>query len=145
MRKIIFRGERKPLGLSMDFESTFVFGDLIIDSSPNQKPYIRHEGKVYEVYKDTVGQFSGLYDRKQREIYEGDILKWAKNKRLYVVKFMNGMFYASVEECNEEIYGGFPLHVLASHKEKGYECEIVGNIHENKELLKKENNEEDNV
>lgn len=128
-----------------DSKTPFVYGDLMFESTADNKAYIICEGQTYEINEDTIGQFSGLYDRKGNMIYEGDILKWAKDKRLYVVKFMDGMFYASVEECNEEIYGGFPLHVLASHKEKGYECEIVGNIHENKELLKKENNEEDNV
>lgn len=145
MRKIIFRGKRKPSVMEDDSKTPFVYGDLMFESTADNKAYIICEGQTYEINEDTIGQFSGLYDRKGNMIYEGDILKWAKDKRLYVVKFMDGMFYASVEECNEEIYGGFPLHVLASHKEKGYECEIVGNIHENKELLKKENNEEDNV
>ena len=44
------------------------------------------------------------------------------------------MFYASDKECNEEILGGFPLHLLTI-SEVG-ECVIVGNIHDNPELLK---------
>lgn len=47
------------------------------------------------------------------------------------------MFYASVEECNERIYGGFPLHAFTDTAEEGFQCEIVGNIHDNPELLKK--------
>lgn len=80
------------------------------------------------VKTQTVGQFTGLYDCNGNEIYEGDILKWFTGK-MYVVKFWRGMFYASVEECNDGILGSFPLHAFT-------ECEIVGNIYDNPELLK---------
>ena len=86
------------------------------------------------VNKETIGQFTGLYSCDGKEIYEGDILKW-NNGRLYVVKFWRGMFYASVEECNEGILGGFPLHRLTEYEDE--KCEIVGNIYDNTELIKK--------
>lgn len=86
------------------------------------------------VNKETIGQFTGLKDENGNEIYEGDILKW-NNGRLYVVKFWRGMFYASVEECNEGILGGFPLHRLTEYEDE--KCEIVGNIYDNPELKKK--------
>ena len=89
--------------------------------------------QCFDVTSETIGQFSGLYDCNEKEIYEGDILKWS-NGRLYVVKFWQGMFYASVEECNEGVLGGFPLHALTEHKEG--KCEIVGNIYDNPEYLK---------
>lgn len=87
------------------------------------------------VNQDTIGQFTGLYDAHGKEIYEGDILKWKADNRLYAVIFKWGMFYASVEVCNQEIYGGFPLHALA--EENGKDIEIVGNIYDNPELKKK--------
>lgn len=85
------------------------------------------------VNQDTIGQFTGLYDAHGKEIYEGDILKWKADNRLYAVIFKWGMFYASVEICNQEIYGGFPLHGLTDDEA----CEIVGNIYDNPELKKK--------
>lgn len=85
--------------------------------------------QCFDVISETVGQFSGLHDCNGKEIFEGDILKW-NNGRMYVVKFWRGMFYASVEECNDGILGGFPLHALAEY------CEIIGNIYDNTELLK---------
>jgi uncharacterized phage protein (TIGR01671 family) len=81
---------------------------------------------------DTVGQFTGLTDSQGHDIYEGDIVQWEKDGMKYVVTFRNGMFYASVEEFNKGIYGGFPLWVLC---EKEQHCVIVGNIHDNPELL----------
>ena len=88
---------------------------------------------VEDIITKTIGQFTGLYDKNHKEIYEGDILKWSKG-RLYVVKFLDGMFYASVEECNDGILGGFPLHRLTEDEDG--KCEIVGNIFDNSELLK---------
>ena len=87
------------------------------------------------VNQETVGQFTSLYDCNGKEIYEGDILKWKADNRLYAVIFNWGMFYASVEVCNQEIYGGFPLHALAEGN--GKDIEIVGNIYDNPELKKK--------
>ena len=88
---------------------------------------------VEDIITKTIGQFTGLYDKNHKEIYEGDILKWSKG-RLYVVKFLDGMFYASVEECNDGILGGLPLHRLTEYEDG--KCEIVGNIFDNPELLK---------
>lgn len=82
---------------------------------------------------NTLGQFTGETDKNGKEIYECDILKNGRDGRLYVVKFFSGMFYASVEECNEYLYGGFPLHVL-NDEEDEYKCEIVGNVHDNKKI-----------
>ena len=84
------------------------------------------------INQDTIGQFTGLYAHG-KEIYEGDILKWKADNRLYAVIFNWGMFYASVEVCNQEVYGGFPLHSLTDDEA----CEIVGNIYDNPELKKK--------
>ena len=88
---------------------------------------------VEDIITKTIGQFTGLYDKNHKEIYEDDILKWS-NGRLYVVKFLDGMFYASGEECNDVILGGFPLHRLTEYEDG--KCEIVGNIFDNPELLK---------
>ena len=85
------------------------------------------------INQDTIGQFTGLKDAHGKEIYEGDILKWKADNRLYAVVFNWGMFYASVEVCNQEIYGGFPLHSLTDDEA----CEIVGNIYDNPELKRK--------
>ena len=90
---------------------------------------------VEDIDPATIGQFTGLYACDGKEIYEGDIVKWKADNRLYAVIFNWGMFYASVEVCNQEIYGGFPLHALA--EENGKDIEIVGNIYDNPELKKK--------
>ena len=129
MRIIKFRGK------SIDGKE-WLYGDLVHSADMNRCAILVSDKESYdecEIIPETIGQFSGLYDCNKKEIYEGDILKWITGK-MYVVKFWTGMFYASVEECNDGIFGGFPLHALTEHEEG--KCEIVGNIYDNTELLK---------
>lgn len=127
-RTIKFRG-KSVIGLG------WIFGDLEYCRKKGGRAVIHsyYENGSYRgtnaVEYNTVGQFSGLCDRNGAEIYEGDILEWEKDERKYVVKFWDGMFYASVKEYNKGIYGGFPLHALTD-SEEGFRCKIVGNIHD---------------
>lgn len=89
--------------------------------------------EVCPVDPDTLGQYTGVDDKNGKWIFEGDIVYW--RNRNYVVKFWNGMFYASVEECNKDICGGFPLHALTTTAEKDDKCAVVGNVFDNPLLL----------
>ena len=130
MRKFKFRGK------SIDGKE-WLYGDLVHSADKKRTAILVNDKDSYdecEVDPETVGQFTGLMDKNGVEIYEGDILKWEKDGLMYVVKFWYGMFYASVKECNEGIFGGFTLHRLTEYEDR--KCEIVGNIHDNTELLK---------
>ena len=132
MREIRYRG----IGIA---ERKWVFGSLWFDTRDGVTLIWSEELKYWvRVDPATVGQYTGLKDKNGREIYVGDILKSERDDRLYVVKFWIGMFYASVDECNKGIFGGFPLHALTENEESGYECDIIGNIHDDPELLKTE-------
>lgn len=131
MRTIKFRGK------SILTDEWF-YGDLVHSADEKRTAILVNDKDSYdecEVVPETVGQFTGLCDKNVKEIYEGDILYWNDNNRLCVVTFESGMFYASVKECNEGFFGGFPLHAIT---EDG-KCKIVGNIYDNQELLKKLN------
>ena len=90
------------------------------------------------VYEDTVSyhkfedielmQYTGLKDKNNKEIYEGDILSKGNNEKHYKVIFENGSFRAEFEGDFEEY--SFDLIDVAAQG-----CEIVGNIYENPELM----------
>ena len=92
---------------------------------------------IKKVNPNTIGQFTGLQDKNGKEIYEGDIVHW--HNQNYAIVFKYGQFYASIEKCHENVYGGFPLHSLADTLitiDENNICEIIGNIYDNPELLK---------
>lgn len=79
-----------------------------------------------------VMQYTGMKDKNGREIYEGDIIRMA-GKFWYVVRFEDAKFvcYHTKEE-----YGKWgDLHRLFDHDFSNYGWSVVGNIHENPELL----------
>ena len=138
MRTINFRGKTHGNG-------KWYYGSLVYSNEINAAIYfqigrglVKTMDWVY-VIPETIGQFTGLYDCNGNKIYEGDIVEWEKDGLMYVVKFWAGMFYASVKECNDGIFGGLPLHALTEHEDR--KCKIVGNSYNNPELLKGGENE----
>lgn len=124
MREIKFRGLSLGTGI-------MVFGSLInYDPIPEiQETEIGEMDYDYpsnEVIPETVGQYIGLKDKNGVEIYEGDVTKdgyvimFCTYKALFAEFFQNGY----TKEFNIAKY---PIDPTA--------IEIIGNIHENPELL----------
>lgn len=73
-------------------------------------------------------QYTGLFDKRGIEIYEGDIVKYDFNNLNYRIEFINAEFIA--RRFYENIENLYPTEF-----DYGKECEVIGNIYENPELL----------
>ena len=163
MREILFRGKRVDNGewaygafySYYDFKRTIV---QILTDRTNGVP------DAYEVIPETVGQFTGLTDKNGKKIFEGDILKQKttiefakvnsfKWERYGIVRF--GYFDWNEGEAGYASEGWYieplksvsikPKNYLVGDIQSGlnqfdihdifYPMEVIGNIHDNPELL----------
>ncbi len=86
--------------------------------------------RKYQVDPKSVGQSTGIFDRNDVEIFEGDIVEF-NNQRLTVRYDIGVHILSGVCFINSQ---GFPSdeHLLLSSSYR----EVIGNIFENPELLK---------
>lgn len=113
MREILFRAKAKH-------NNEWVYGDL--NQHKTGKKFIKcgSATQSYEVIPETVGQYTGLTDKNGTKIFEGDIVRRYDN--------VERVFYDG---------GGFSPFAIPGWEctPDADECEVVGNIHDNLELL----------
>lgn len=137
-REIKFRGKRETDG-------KWIYGSLVTGLFYNHKTkedvcniLDTEENPDFDCMQDlddidtdvetkTVGQFTSLTDKNGKEIYEGDILKMPFDTGIaYVINdgFMYCVKYPGSEAVDYETSDVFEA------------SEVIGNIHDNQELLK---------
>ena len=135
MREIIFRGKRKDNGewiFGYYFQRQNLFSE---DGFPitHHISYLPPFGA--EVDAETVGQFSGLTDKNGKRIFEGDIIrKTNEGRHSQIFTADNRTSFCTYEKV---YYGPFDYLI------ESCEYEVIGNIHDNPELLCYTKNEEE--
>lgn len=151
MREHLFRGKPKK---GYNFFSKiwtecckdgFVYGSLVVSDN---KYYIcvsamcninteinNGTTSMIEVIPESIGEFTGLTDKKGMKIFEGDILE-RKCKQLFnhsqkmIVKFI------PVKSCFAAVdVGGGNVTFICDYINNKYELEVIGNTTDNPELL----------
>jgi uncharacterized phage protein (TIGR01671 family) len=144
MREILFRGKARD-GKWRESSAVFIRGELAImlNERPIKEVIKDKNGELVDVIfsfsaveKHTVGQFTGLADKNGKKIFEGDIVKreytlWhgetkkTRETQIGVVSYSN-------KEC------GFCLDKVCNLRKPwdGDTLEVIGNIHDNPELLR---------
>ncbi len=129
----------KYLSINSDNYTLRYQGDIWIASIQKStlEESIKSSGIVNNNPNYVMEQFIGLVDEKGRSIYEGDIIKWCNyystteipDPIFYIEwrKVYAGYKFAAIRPDGKEwdFYGGIPD-----------EIEVIGNIHENFQLLK---------
>lgn len=132
MGEIFFRGKR------IDNEE-WVYSSFIMQDKEHK--VLSAEVELFDgekwraVIPETVGQFTGLTDKNGKKIFEGDIVR-------YRPECWCGLMQSVVEYCADK--WNYPAFDLKDHDyeanglqcahEEGC-CEVIGNIHDNPELL----------
>lgn len=108
MREILFRGKRVDNG-------EWVYGYLIkgatryvIQESIAQYPQ-------YDVIPETIGQYTGLTNKYNEKIFEGDILRdYGNDIEDWVISYEDGAFIGTFENVCEHLYEISDLEVIGS-------------------------------
>lgn len=127
MRQFKFRGKRKDTG-------KWLFGDLVRNINGEfaiVPPFQMNMNNIcsnYEVRPESIGQFTGFFDKNGKEIYEGDMLAWFYHDKNFITEtifFRDGCFMVRDTCCI-----GYISAMDTSLRV------VIGNIHDGQKLLK---------
>lgn len=148
MREYLFRGKRVDNG-------EWVYGYYVKGATRHCVLKSLAQPNIYDVIPETVGEYTGLTDKNGKKIFEGDIVKTQaysdrpfsskrKEKRfLGIVEYYENKWKSESSRFINHIYNnGFRVKTLEdigkfTHGAWSdfWDCEVIGNIHDNKELL----------
>ena len=123
IREVIFRGKRADNG-------EWIEGDLLQIKYYN-KPIIECKimpqtpvSSAVPVLPETVGQYTGLTDKNGKKIFEGDIIEF--HEEIGKIK------YSDYDAAFDIIFDTWNTNFSVTDERR---IEVIGNIHDNPELL----------
>lgn len=136
MREILFRGKAKTIAgcpyNNGKSDGEWVFGYIFPDLGAmkiRQFEPDRPECNDYEVDPETVGQYTGLTDKKGKKIFEGDIVERVSDGEQAVISWLK---YSA---CFGLSFDGWCCGFDNYDDNLPSDFKVIGNIHDNPELL----------
>ena len=129
MREILFRGKRLDNGEWKCGSYVHQYGchEIFLESCEGEYGFDH-----YHVAPETVGQFTGLTDKNGTKIFEGDIVTFPFDEFNPCAKFK--IEWVGAEFCAVHIEGK-PCVWTIRVTDYADQMDIIGNIHDNPELL----------
>ena len=125
MREILFKGKRTD-------NKQWVEGFYALIGELNPNAYIiTDNGNMIRVAHKSISEFTGLTDKNGKKIFEGDILDCVDR-----VVFVKWHSYCGTWDSMFIKYSGERCSNGITPAEWKYRAVIIGNIHDNPELLK---------
>jgi uncharacterized phage protein (TIGR01671 family) len=134
MREILFRGKSKDGEWHYGMLATNLLsnGDIRYSIYKFPEPNDLREGiNCYcGVIPETIGQYTGLKGYNGKKIFEGDILRIGTCSQAFCVEW-------DEDKAMFQVFSQYSEYVEAQFDEIKGCIEVVGNIHDNPELLNK--------
>ena len=134
MRELLFRGQTRRFGEKIKnyagdpMPSNWVYGGVFHQNNRGGSFSIIYSYDPIEkftVYADTVGQYTGICDRNEKQIFEGDIVDIIKNDERGVILW---------DEDTARFVISMSGVVADFDNYWGKDLEVIGNIYDNPDL-----------
>lgn len=144
MRNILFRAKRTDNGdwiegyVMMHYNRPFIYTGEIENK---EESYIGHglyestdDPVCYEVDPYTVGEWTGLYDKNGKKIFEGDVVRFKRTDALGWTRERTGKVLC---------YNKLPIFYILSTTGDAWDLyicediEVIGNIYDNSDLMER--------
>lgn len=159
MREILFRGKPKNEGDYYFFlqawkdncKDGFVYGSLVVNK--NRDLGVRYYicvtalcsinscvnngvTSMIEVIPETIGQYTGLNDKKRKMLFEGDIVRVKRFKNTTIGKIIYNKKTSGLEFWYDAVVGAYGEKATFKSNLSLYEdIKVIGNVYDNFELI----------